>query len=39
MDERMLLTGALLVTVLALMTEWILARLELRVTPPGIAEA
>lgn len=39
MDERMLLTGALLVTLLALMTEWILARLELRVTPPGIGGA
>jgi osmoprotectant transport system permease protein len=38
-DERMLLTGALLVTLLALLTEWILARLELRVTPPGIGEA
>lgn len=39
MDERMLLTGALLVTLLALLTEWILARLEVRVSPPGIAEA
>src|SRR4051812_3894187 len=39
MDERMLLTGALLVTLLALMTEWVLARLELRVTPPGIGSA
>jgi osmoprotectant transport system permease protein len=39
MDERMLLTGALLVILLALMTEWILARLELRVTPPGLGEA
>ena len=39
MDERMLLTGALLVTLLALLTEWILARLELRVTPPGVGEA
>ena len=38
MDERMLLTGALLVTLLALLTEWILARLELRVTPPGIGQ-
>jgi osmoprotectant transport system permease protein len=38
-DERMLLTGALLVTMLALLTEWLLARLELRVTPPGIGEA
>jgi ABC-type proline/glycine betaine transport system permease subunit len=35
MDERMLLSGALLVTMLALLTEWMLARLELRVTPPG----
>ena len=39
MDERMLLTGALLVTLLALITEWILARPELRVTPPGIGGA
>ena len=39
MDERMLLSGALLVTLLALLTEWILARLEIRVTPPGIGEA
>jgi osmoprotectant transport system permease protein len=39
MDERMLLTGALLVTLLALFTEWILSRLEVRVSPPGIAEA
>jgi osmoprotectant transport system permease protein len=39
MDERMLLTGALLVTGLALLTEWILARLEHRVTPPGMAGA
>ena len=38
-DERMLLTGALLVTLLALLTEWILARLEVRVTPPGLREA
>ena len=38
MDERMLLSGALLVTLLALLTEWILARLELRLTPPSIAE-
>jgi osmoprotectant transport system permease protein len=35
MDERMLLSGAILVTVLALLTEWILARLEIRLTPPG----
>jgi hypothetical protein len=28
----------LLVTLLALLTEWILARLELRVTPPGIGQ-
>jgi osmoprotectant transport system permease protein len=39
MDERMLLSGALLVTLLALLTEWTLARLELRVTPPGIRAA
>src|SRR5215211_2869546 len=39
MDERMLLSGALLVTLLALLTEWILARLELRITPPGIGRA
>ena len=39
MDERLLLTGAILVTLLALLTEWILARLELRVTPPGLGEA
>jgi osmoprotectant transport system permease protein len=39
MDERMLLTGALLVTLLALLTEWTLARVEARVTPPGMAEA
>ena len=34
MDERMLLSGALIVAMLALLTEWILARLELRVAPP-----
>jgi osmoprotectant transport system permease protein len=39
MDERMLLTGALSVTLLALLTEWTLARVEARVTPPGMAEA
>jgi osmoprotectant transport system permease protein len=39
MDERMLLTGALLVILLALLMEWILARLEGRVTPPGMTEA
>jgi ABC-type proline/glycine betaine transport system permease subunit len=39
MDERMLLTGALLVTLLALLTEWTLARVEARVTAPGMAEA
>src|SRR3954468_7258253 len=39
MDERMLLTGALLVILLALLTEWILARVEARVRPPGMAEA
>lgn len=35
MDERMLLTGAILVTLLALATEGILARLERSITPPG----
>ena len=39
MDERMLLSGALLVTALALLTEWILARLEVRLTPPGAGQA
>src|SRR3954468_16631318 len=39
MDERMLLAGALLVTLLALLTEWILARLEVHITPPGTAQA
>jgi osmoprotectant transport system permease protein len=39
MDERMLLTGALLVILLALLTEWTLGRVEARVTPPGMAEA
>lgn len=39
MDERMLLSGALLVTALALLTEWVLARLEVRLTPPGTAQA
>ena len=39
MDERMLLAGALSVTVLALLTESTLARLELRVTPPGTTQA
>ena len=38
-DERMLLSGALLVTALALLTEWILARLEVRLTPPGSAQS
>ncbi len=37
MDERMLLSGALLVTALALLTEWLLARLEIHLTPPGTA--
>src|SRR5215212_8416414 len=37
--ERMLLTGALLVTLLALLTEWTLARVQARVTPPGMVEA
>ncbi len=35
MDERMLLTGAILVTLLALATEGILARAERAITPPG----
>jgi osmoprotectant transport system permease protein len=39
MDERMLLTGAILVTLLALATEGILARLERIITPPGMAAA
>jgi osmoprotectant transport system permease protein len=39
LDERMLLTGALLVILLALVTEWTLARVEARVTPPGMVEA
>src|SRR5687767_14515102 len=34
MDERMLLSGAIAVTALALLTEFILARLEFRLTPP-----
>ncbi len=39
LDERMLLAGAIAVTILALLTEWALARLEGRVTPPGTARA
>lgn len=39
MDERMLLAGAIAATLLALLTEWTLAQLELRITPPGRAEA
>src|SRR5687768_15440021 len=39
LDERMLLAGAIAVTVLALLTEWTLARLEGRLTPPGTAQA
>ncbi len=39
LDERMLLAGALAVTALALLTEWTLARLEVRLTPPGTAQA
>lgn len=39
MDERMLLTGAILVTILALATEFILARLERTLTPPGTLSA
>ena len=39
LDERMLLAGALAVTALALLTEWTLARLETRLTPPGTTQA
>ncbi len=39
LDERMLLAGAIAVTLLALLTEWSLARLEGRLTPPGTAQA
>jgi osmoprotectant transport system permease protein len=39
MDERMLLTGGLAVIVLALLTEWALARLEGRLAPPGTVRA
>ncbi|MCC7024438.1 MAG: ABC transporter permease [Thermomicrobiales bacterium] len=39
MDERMLLTGAILVTLLALATEGILARVERWITPPGTTPA
>jgi osmoprotectant transport system permease protein len=39
LDERMLLAGAIAVTLLALLTEWTLARLESRLTPPGTAQA
>lgn len=35
MDERMLLAGAILVTLLALLTELLLGRLETRLTPPA----
>jgi osmoprotectant transport system permease protein len=38
-DERMLLAGAIGVTIIALLTEWTLARLEGRLTPPGTAQA
>jgi osmoprotectant transport system permease protein len=37
MDERMMLTGAILVTLLALLTEWLLGLLERGITPPGAA--
>jgi osmoprotectant transport system permease protein len=37
MDERMLLAGAIAVTILALLAESMLARLERRLTPPGMA--
>jgi osmoprotectant transport system permease protein len=39
MDERMMLTGAILVTLLALSAEWILAFLERVITPPGTLSA
>lgn len=39
MDERMLLTGAILVTLLALTTEAFLARVERFITPPGTVSA
>jgi osmoprotectant transport system permease protein len=39
MDERLLLAGGLSVTLLALVTEWTLARLEDRITPPGTVPA
>lgn len=39
MDERLLFTGAILVTLLALATEVTLARLERRITPPGTTPA
>jgi osmoprotectant transport system permease protein len=39
MDERMLLTGAILVTLLALAPEGILARVERWITPPGTTPA
>jgi osmoprotectant transport system permease protein len=35
MDERLLLSGAIAVTLLAMLAEFILARLEIRLTPPG----
>jgi osmoprotectant transport system permease protein len=37
MDERMMLTGAILVTLIALIAETSLARLERGITPPGTA--
>jgi osmoprotectant transport system permease protein len=39
MDERMLLTGAILVILLALATEFVLARAERGITPPGTYSA
>jgi len=39
MDERLLLAGAISVTLLAFVTEWTLARLEDRITPPGTVPA
>jgi osmoprotectant transport system permease protein len=39
MDERLLLSGAIAVTVIALLAEFILARLEIRLTPPATGTA
>ena len=39
MDERMLLAGAISVTLLALLTEILLGRLEMHLTPPGVTRS